>query len=112
MEQIQIRRIEKQDLPAIVKLHIETWKDTYKNIVKKSYLDSLDYTKMLEKREKDYLENGFIVATKGKEIVGFCRYRTNIENSFEISEADCELSALYIHIEEKDKELEENYLNL
>lgn len=101
MEEIKIRKIEKKDLPSVVKLHIETWKNTYKNIIKKSYLDSLDYTKMLEKREKDYLENGFIVAVKGEEIVGFCRYRTKIENSFEISEADCELSAIYIKVEEK-----------
>ena len=84
MEEIQIRKIKKEDLPSVVDIHIRGWRNAYQNIIDQAYLDSLNPEEILKKREKDYQENGFIVAVKREEIVGFmCSLHChNIANIF------------------------------
>lgn len=50
----------------------------------------------IEKRRKDYKENGFIVAELNNEVVGFCRYVDSNKFTQDMSEIDCELLALYV----------------
>jgi len=50
----------------------------------------------IDKRKKDYKENGFIVAILNDEVVGFCRYIDSNKFSIECEDVDCELCALYV----------------
>ncbi len=101
MEEIQIRKIKKEDLPSVVDIHIRGWRNAYQNIIDQAYLDSLNPEEILKKREKDYQENGFIVAVKREEIVGFCRFRTEQPEHEITLDEDCELLAIYVKPEEK-----------
>ena len=93
-----IRNVRKDDLPAVVDIKIKGWQSAYENIVDSTYLSNLnnEYDIRIEKMEKNYMTNGFIVAELNNEVVGFCRY--TFDNSFspEIENADCELCAIYV----------------
>ena len=96
MENIIIRNIEEKDIPSVAKIRISGWQIAYRGIVDEKYLDSMNVGEEIEKRKKDYRQNGFIVAELNKEVVGFCRYIDN--NSFiqDMSNIDCELLSLYV----------------
>lgn len=96
MENIIIRNIEEKDIPSVAEIRIKGWQMAYRGIVDEKYLDSMNVGKEIEKRKKDYRQNGFIVAELNKKIVGFCRYIDN--NSFvqDMSNIDCELLSLYV----------------
>lgn len=97
MENIIIRNIEEKDITSVVDIQIEDWKITYKGIIDDDFLNSMDKNAKIEKRKRDYKNNGFIVAELNNEIVGYCRYIDN--NNFiskEIDDIDCELLALYV----------------
>lgn len=96
MENIIIRNVKEEDLPAVVDIQIEGWKSAYKGIVDENTLQTMDKEAKLKKRKKDFKDNGFIVATLDNKIVGFCRYVDN--NSFSSNDPtiDCELLALYV----------------
>ncbi len=93
---IIIRNIKKEDIPDVVDININGWKEAYKGIVDDKYLENISREDKIKKREKDYKENGFIVAEIDKEVVGFCRYIDNLNKSPEITNADCELIAIYV----------------
>lgn len=67
--------------------------------------------KQIEKRKKDYKNNGFIVAEMNNEIVGFCRYVDNNERTKEIKNADCELMAIYVKSSLKQREIGKKLFN-
>lgn len=96
MDNIIIRNIEKDDIPSVVDIQISGWKTAYKGIVDDAFLNSLSKSKKIEQRNKDYKQNGFIVAQSGDEIVGFCRYIDNNSHTPNMSDIDCEISALYV----------------
>lgn len=102
MNNIVIRNVEKEDIPQVVDININGWKTAFRGIVDDEYLDNMSKEDKIKKREKDYKENGFIVATINDEVVGFCRYIDNNSRSPEIEDADCELMALYVNIELKN----------
>ncbi|MBW4507590.1 MAG: GNAT family N-acetyltransferase [Scytonematopsis contorta HA4267-MV1] len=72
-----IREATHDDVPAIAKVHVDTWRSTYKGIVPDEYLASLSY----ERREKNWhqifnnsLENGdftYVAEEKSGQIIGF-----------------------------------------
>lgn len=101
MENIIIRNIEEKDIPRIVDIQIDGWKTAYKGIIDDSILNSMDRDKKIEKRNKDYRDNGFIVAESNKEVVGFCRYIDSNKFTQDILDIDCELLALYVKPELK-----------
>ena len=74
MEQIQVQRVQKEDLPEVARIRIEGWKTAYRGIIDDYFLDNLSIEKDQQKREKDYQLNGFLVAKIGEKVVGFCRY--------------------------------------
>lgn len=96
MENIIIRNIEKEDIPAVVDIQIAGWQTAYKGIVDDSYLNSMNREEKIRRRNDDYHQGGFIVAEIDKEIVGFCRYVDDNSFSPQFSEIDCELLALYV----------------
>lgn len=103
MENITIRNIKKDDIYQVVKIHINGWKITYKGIIDDEYLNTMNEQEIIKKREKDYMENGFIVAEFEGKIVGFCRYIDNNSFSKEMQEVDYELLALYVKLSLKHK---------
>lgn len=96
MENIIIRNIKKQDIPKVVDIQINGWKTAYRGIIEDKYLDTMNKEEKIEKRQRDYILNGFIVAELNNDVVGFCRYIDNNSFSTEVKEADCELLALYV----------------
>lgn len=46
--------------------------------------------------KSNYMSDGFIVAELDNEVVGFCRYVDNNNFSPTITEADCELTVIYV----------------
>ena len=96
MENVIIRNIEEKDIPSVVDIQISGWQIAYKGIIDDSTLSSMNRDERIEKRKKDYKENGFIVAELNNEIVGFCRYIDSNKFTQDISNIDCELLALYV----------------
>ena len=96
MENIIIRNIKKKDIHEVVDIQINGWKTAYKGIIEDEYLDSMNKQEKIDKREKDYMKNGFIIAELNNDIVGFCRYIDNNSLSTEVEKADCELIAIYV----------------
>lgn len=101
MENIIIRSIKEKDIPRVVDIQIDGWKTAYKGIIDDSILNSMNRDKKIEKRNKDYKDNGFIVAESDKEVVGFCRYIDSNKFTQDILDIDCELLALYVKPELK-----------
>lgn len=96
MENIIIRNIREEDIPSVVDIQINGWKTAYKGIIDDNILNSMNRDERIEKRKKDYKQNGFIVAELDKEVVGFCRYIDSNEFTQDMSNVDCELLALYV----------------
>lgn len=96
MENIIIRNIKEEDIPSVVDIQINGWKTAYKGIIDDDFLNSMNREEKIEKRRKDYNQNGFIVAELNKEVVGFCRYIDNNSYTPNMLEIDCEIAALYV----------------
>ena len=96
MEQIQVQRVQKEDLPEVARIRIEGWKTAYRGIIDDYFLDNLSIEKDQQKREKDYQLNGFLVAKIGEKVVGFCRYVGDNQFSPDRTDIDCEITALYV----------------
>lgn len=96
MENIIIRNIEKEDIPAVVDIQIDGWQTAYKGIINQSFLDSMDRNERIKQRNEDYSKGGFIIAEFSNEIVGYSRFINNNTLTLEIPEVDCELTALYV----------------
>jgi GNAT superfamily N-acetyltransferase len=85
------------DLPAIARVHLETWLTTYTGIVPQAYLDSLTFENRLERWQKHSANIGFerrlFVAALDGQIVGFvdCGKARNADAEF-----DGELYGFYI----------------
>ena len=96
MENIIIRNIEEKDIPSVVDIQIDGWRNAYKGIIDDNFLNSMNRNERIEKRKKDYKENGFIVAELNNQVVGFCRYIDNNKFTPNISDIDCELLAISV----------------
>ena len=92
-----IRAAEMDDAEALAKVHVDSWRTTYRDIVPQAYLDSLCYEQR-SARWRDILSRNAaqetnVVACVDGQVVGF--YGTGPNRS---SEVDCEgeLYALYL----------------
>lgn len=101
MENIIIRNIKEKDIQSVVDIQIDAWKTAYKGVIEDNVLNSMNRDERIEKRRKDYKENGFIVAELNNQVVGFCRYIDSNKFTLDISDIDCELLALYVKPELK-----------
>lgn len=101
MEKIIIRNVKFEDLKSVADIATRGWQTAYRGIVDDDYLNNLSIEENYQKRIKDYKEDGFIIAEKDNEVVGFCRYRIGNYYKNEYPKVDCELCALYVKPEEK-----------
>lgn len=111
MQNIVICPIEHQDIPAVVDIQINGWKTAYKEIIADDFLASMNREERIAKREKDFSEKDFIVATTGDELVGFSRYTDPPDQIRGFSGIDCELCALYVKPEQKYRGIGPNWCN-
>ncbi|MFD2761555.1 GNAT family N-acetyltransferase [Lentibacillus juripiscarius] len=92
---MKIRKATQQDASGIAKVHVDSWRTTYKNIVPDAFLDSLNY----ENRTKLWKQNVhkmivFVAEMDDGEIVGFSTGGQEREGKFD--GYDGELYAIYI----------------
>lgn len=97
--EIHIRRAIKDDIRGIAKVHVDSWKTTYKGIFADEFLENITY----EQREKqwenifqqeDTYQYRFVAETSDETIIGF------IDGGVERSGAyncDGELYAIYLY---------------
>ena len=105
MEDIIIRNIKKEDIPQVVDVLISAWQTAYKGIIDDEYIYSMSREEFIERRNKDYNQNGFIVVESNNEILAFARYVDNNSFSPEEFPIDCEITALYTKPDLKGKGL-------
>src|SRR5262245_16790059 len=95
---IRIREARKRDSAAIAKVHIDSWRTTYKGIVSDEYLSVMSYTER-ERRwqeffeEKDHFQFAYLAEEENGQIVGFA---SGGVNRSEIADYQGELYAIYI----------------
>ncbi|WP_028548450.1 GNAT family N-acetyltransferase [Paenibacillus sp. UNC451MF] len=92
---MKIRKAVLSDVPGIAKVHVDSWRTTYTNIIPDDYIQKLSY----EKREQ--LWNGvipkgnvFVAENDAGKIVGFSD--GGAERSGKYKEFDGELNSIYI----------------
>lgn len=87
---MKLRIANKNDAAGVAKVHIDTWRACYKDIVPDSYLDSLDYAERTIGWEKGLCDESQLnfVAVKNQEIIGWVTFGVNrdkrAENILEI----------------------------
>lgn len=92
-----IRKATIQDVPEVCKMHVDSWCETYRDIISKDYLDSLksNLGARIRKYQNDFYERYMIVATINDEIVGFSQLVFSNKFSSDL-DVDCEIGGLYI----------------
>ena len=96
MEKVIIRQMTKGDISAVVDIQISGWRAAYNGIIAEEHLNAMNRDKRIKKIEQSYLKYGFAVAEGNGEVVGFVNYINSGEFTPEITDADCELSAIYV----------------
>lgn len=100
----QIRKATVEDAKGITKVHIDSWRSTYKGIVSDEFLGKLNMESRMESW-RGVLENPseeyriFVAEDKQKQIIGFIDGGKNREDT---DEYDAELYAFYL-LEEAQK---------
>lgn len=96
MIQMNIRRATLEDAPAIARVHVDSWRTTYKDILPASFLENLS----LDQREKSWIHNLqqedmfiWVVENEEGDLVGFAT--TNTRDSNKVSNAT-DLTSLYL----------------
>ena len=94
---IIIRNATINDIEKIADIKINGWQTAYRGVIDDDFLNSMDRNVEIEKR-KNNIENGtpIIVAEFNDEVVGYCLYRDYNKNPESYSNADCEISSLYV----------------
>lgn len=92
---MKVRAATIEDAMGIAKVHVDTWRSTYKNIIPQSFLDNLSY----ESRSnlwKSTIPDGnvFVAENEAGEIIGFSS--GGKERSGEFADFKGELSSIYI----------------
>ncbi len=66
-----------EDAVEIARVHVQSWKESYKGIIEQTYLDSISFEQRLEQRkcilaERPEHEKNLVACNERGEIVGFC----------------------------------------
>ncbi|QPC46973.1 GNAT family N-acetyltransferase [Mangrovibacillus cuniculi] len=95
MQNFIVRSAVKKDAICIAKVHVNSWKTTYKGFLPDSYLDSLTYEKRVPLWEGAIPLGGiYVVEDPNGKIVGFAS--GGKERSGNYKEHDAELYAIYL----------------
>lgn len=91
---ILIRRAEPTDAAGIARVHVQSWRSTYRGIVPDTYLDDLDEAERAG-HWRDLLENGMLVlvAERAGDVIGFA---TGGKSRGGVASCDAELYAIYL----------------
>ena len=93
---MNIRHATMQDTAGIAKVHVDSWRTTYRGIIPQSYLDKLSYeqrTGLWEKNISDVNNVIFVAENSDNEIIGFVVGATR-ETNLEPNASD--LTAIYL----------------
>ncbi|WP_227394637.1 GNAT family N-acetyltransferase [Jeotgalibacillus aurantiacus] len=91
-----IRAATNKDVPKIAKVHVDSWRTTYKGIVPDSFLEKLSYDqreKLWEKNLKQQNQLTLVAENAHGEIVGFADGGKRPENK---TERTADLTAIYL----------------
>jgi ribosomal protein S18 acetylase RimI-like enzyme len=87
-----IRKAVLTDAAGIARVHVNSWRTTYKGIIPDSFLDNLSYDKRTELWKRNISREGnyvFVAETENKEIIGFAdcgkREDNHIANSGDLT---------------------------
>ncbi|RDY70044.1 GNAT family N-acetyltransferase, partial [Halobacillus trueperi] len=72
---MKIRKAKPEDVPAIAKVHVDAWLETYRGIVPNAYLNRLNYKKrerLWEENIKKY--NISVIETEEDGVFGFATW--------------------------------------
>lgn len=93
---MKIRIATIQDAQDIGKVHVDSWRTTYKNIISDSFLNSLSYEQREKLWERNILQEGnYVLVAENEigEIVGFAVASTR-ETNVELNSSD--LTSIYL----------------
>lgn len=101
---MKIRKATQQDAPGIAKVHVDSWRTTYQNIVPDTFLDSLNYEDRTKRWEQNVNQSSvFVAETDDGKIVGFSTGGKEREGKYDVY--DGELYAIYILAEYQGKDI-------
>ncbi|AWE07162.1 GNAT family N-acetyltransferase [Lysinibacillus sp. 2017] len=93
---MEIRSATLQDAAGIAKVHVDSWRTTYRGIIPQNFLDNLSYeqrTKLWQKNIADSNGAIFVAVNNANEIIGFVVGEKR-ETNLELNASD--LSAIYL----------------
>ena len=88
-----VRKATIEDVKGIAKVHVDSWKSTYKGIVVQTYLDSLTYQQKEEQWSQANFDCLYVAETKEEKIVGFVSFGKERSEKYHF---EGELYAIYI----------------
>ncbi|MFC0271158.1 GNAT family N-acetyltransferase [Metabacillus herbersteinensis] len=88
-----IRKATKKDAKGIAKVHVDSWKSTYKGIVVQAYLDSLTYKQKEEQWSQANFDRLYVAEAIEEHIVGFVSFGKERSENYHFKS---ELYAIYI----------------
>ncbi len=98
-----IRKAENKDCRVIATIAIEEWRNTYKNIIDKTYLQSLNIEEKTKKYEKEIEKNmDYLVCEENGNILGYIKYGAIRE---EVPPFDSEIYAIYVRKAMQNQEI-------
>jgi len=94
----KIRQATFEDIISLARVHVDSWWETYKNIVSESYLYSLKYSDGAQKwarfiPRKEKKPGTLVITGNDGDVIGFCDYGPAREHEHGI---ECEVYALYL----------------
>lgn len=95
-EQMRIRRAKLEDAPGIAKVHVDSWRTTYKGIIPDNFLNNLSYENRTELWKRNITdETNYIVVALNEmdEIIGFGTAGKRQENK---EEHTGDLTSIYL----------------
>ena len=93
---MQIRKAKMDDAAGIAKVHVDSWRTTYKGMMPQSFLDRLSYderTALWEKNMADATNEIYVAENENGQIIGFVTGGKRAENT-EAGATD--LTAIYL----------------
>jgi GNAT superfamily N-acetyltransferase len=91
---VTIRRAVRSDASGIARVHVSSWKTTYKDLVPQSYLEKLDVnTRTMRWEELLCGDSVTFIAEEAGNLCGFINGGTSRES---LGKHDCEIYAIYV----------------
>ena len=88
---MSIREARLEDAPAIARVHIDAWRETYQGIIPNTYLAQLSYAKRTQQWERTLVDQRVYVVESEDKVVGFAQGGPNRSDARE-----GELYAIYV----------------